>query len=296
MFQLEGGASAMKHIGTKTIRDVGGELLSKTVVDAGCARIETIRRRITGDMGWHFRQPQPVLFWYRRGAARRLRGSLDGRRIDHAFAGNLALFPADMEIDGEFRLDVSAVEYTVVFFQTPFVETRGGNCLDRAKLGFKHPLIARGLEELCQEAQDPDTTFDMLAEGWAIQTMAHLHRVGDRRSSELAKGGLSASSLRRLDEYVTDNLDRPISLADLSNVTGLSKRHFIRAFAESSGQTPHRYLVSQRIEKAKQLLANSTGSITEIGLAVGFSHAQHFSNKFKALTGLTPSRYRELRV
>jgi AraC family transcriptional regulator len=225
-----------------------------------------------------------------------LRGSLDGRRIDHAFAGNLALFPADMEIDGEFRLGVSAVEYTVVFFETPFVETRGGNWLDRAKLGFKHPSIARGLEELCQEAQDPDTTFDMLAEGWAIQTMAHLHRISDGRPDEPAKGGLSASTLRRLNEYVADNLDRPISLADLSNVTGLSKRHFIRAFAESSGQTPHRYLVSQRIEKAKQLLANSTGSITEIGLAVGFSHAQHFSNKFKALTGLTPSRYRELRV
>ena len=61
----------MKHISTKTIRDVGGELLSKTVVEAGCARIETIRRKVSGDMGWHFRQPQPVLFWYRRGAARR---------------------------------------------------------------------------------------------------------------------------------------------------------------------------------------------------------------------------------
>lgn len=286
----------MKHNGAKLIRDVGGKLISKTVVQAGCVRIETIRRKISGDMGWHFRQPEPVLFWYRRGAARRLRGSLDGRRIDHAFAGNLALFPADMEIDGEFRLGVSAVEYTVVFFQTPFVETRGGDFLDRAKLGFRHPSIARGLEELCQEALDPDVTFDMLAEGWAIQAMAHLHRMGSARSDEPAKGGLSASSLRRLTEYVADNLDRPISLADLSSVTGLSKRHFIRAFAESAGQTPHRYVVSQRIEKAKQLLANSPDSITEIGLAVGFGHAQHFSNKFKALTGLTPSKFRELRL
>ncbi len=239
----------------KAIRDVGGELLSKTVVEAGCARIETIRRKLTGDMGWHFRQPEPVLFWYRRGAARRLRGSLDGRRIDHALAGNLALFPADMEIDGEFKLNVSAAEYTVVFFQTPFVEARGGNCLDRAQIGFKHPSIARGLEELCQEAQDPDATFDMLAEGWAIQTMAHLHRMGGARPDEHAKGGLSANSLRRLNEYVAENLDRAISLADLSSVTGLSKRHFIRAFGESAGQTPHRYLVSQRIERAKQLLA-----------------------------------------
>ena len=286
----------MKHNGTKTIRDVGGELLSKTVVDTGCARIETIRRKISGEMGWHFRQPEPVLFWYRRGAARRLRGSIDGRRIDHAFAGNLALFPADMEIDGEFRVDVSAAEYTVVFFQTPFVETRSGDCLDRAKLGFKHPSIARGLEELCQAAQDPDAMFDMLAEGWAIQTMAHLYRMGGARSDEPAKGGLSTNSLRRLNEYVADNLDQTINLADLSNVTGFSKRHFIRAFTESTGQTPHRYLVSQRIEKAKQLLAGSSCSITEIGLAVGFSHAQHFSNKFKALTGLTPSKFRELRL
>lgn len=286
----------MKHTSPKAIRDVGGELLSKTVVEAGCARIETIRRKVSGDMGWHFRQPQPVLFWYRRGAARRLRGSIDGRRIDHAFAGNLALFPADMEIDGEFRLNVSAAEYTVVFFQTPFVKTRGGECLGRMQLGFTHPSIARGLEELCREAQDPDATFDMLAEGWAIQTMAHLHRMGGARPQQPAKGGLSAGSLRRLNEYVADNLDRPIGLADLCSVTGLSKRHFIRAFFESAGQTPHRYLVSQRIEKAKQLLVDSSISITEIGLAVGFSHAQHFSNKFKSLTGLTPSQYRELRL
>src|SRR5512138_2625960 len=144
--------AATMNTSPKAIRDVGGELLSNTVVHAGCVRIETIRRKISGEMGWHFRQPEPVLFWYRRGAARRLRGSIDGRRIDHAFAGNLALFPADMEIDGEFRLNVSAAEYTVVFFQTPFVETRGGDCLGRAKLGFKHPSIARGLEELCQAA------------------------------------------------------------------------------------------------------------------------------------------------
>jgi len=180
------------------------------------------------------------------------------------------------------------VEYTVVFFETPFVETRAGNCLDRAQLGFKHPAIARGLEELCQEAQYRDAAFNMLAEGWAIQTMAHLHRMSGARPDDLAKGGLSASSLRRLNEYVADNLDRPISLADLSNVTGLSKRHFIRAFAESAGQTPHRYLVSQRIEKAKQLLASSAGSITEIGLAVGFSHAQHFSNSSRRLPALRP--------
>lgn len=44
----------MNHIGTKTIRDVGGELLSKTVVEAGCARIETIQRKITGDMAGIF--------------------------------------------------------------------------------------------------------------------------------------------------------------------------------------------------------------------------------------------------
>ena len=286
----------MKHSGTKAIRDVGGELLSKTVVEAGCARIETIRRKIDGDMGWHFRQPQPALFLYRRGTARRLSGRLDGRRIDHAFAGNLALFPAGMEIDGEFRVNVSAVEYTVVFFEAPFVEARGTNCLDRAQLGFKQNAIARGLEELCEEARYPGAAFDMLAEGWAIQTLAHLHRMSGARPHDLARGGLSAHSLRRLNEYVADNLDQPISLADLSNVTGLSKRHFIRAFAESVGQTPHRYLVSQRIEKAKQLLVDPSSSITEIGLAVGFSNAQHFSNRFKACTGLTPSKYRELRL
>ena len=109
------------------------------------------------------------------------------------------------------------------------------------------------------------------------------------------RGGLPGRSLRRLEEYVHDNLAQPISLAELSSIAGLSKRHFLRAFQESVGSTPYHYVLSLRINEAKRRLSETEDSITDVALATGFSHAQHFSTSFRKATGLTPSSFRQRR-
>jgi len=72
----------------------------------------------------------------------------------------------------------------------------------------------------------------------------------------------------------------------------LSPYHFARAFKQSFGQSPHRYHVGRRIERAKALLAEETQSITEIAQTIGFAETSSFSSAFRKLTGLSPREYR----
>ena len=274
------------------IRIVGGRVLSNTVVRTPVIQIESFRRDVSKRVQWHFKQPELALFLYKRGA-RKLRGKMDGRPFDQQLAGNLAVYPAGLEIDGEFTVTSARSEYTVVFFDQAFISERLPCFSAAPRLGFDNPAIAFGLEELCSEPHHDDDVYAMMAEGWATQTLAFLQRMSGTKAPSANRGGLTQCSLKRISEFVEENLGRSIGLTEMASLVGLSTRHFIRAFSESTGDTPHQYVIGRRIERAKCLLVSKTYSLTEIGLAVGFSHSQHFTTKFKKHTGVCPSHFRD---
>jgi AraC family transcriptional regulator len=72
----------------------------------------------------------------------------------------------------------------------------------------------------------------------------------------------------------------------------LSPYHFLRTFKESFGVTPHRYHTQQRIERAKELLADHSLSLLQIALELGFAEASSFSLAFHKTACMTPSAYR----
>jgi AraC-like DNA-binding protein len=97
----------------------------------------------------------------------------------------------------------------------------------------------------------------------------------------------------RLARLLLDrNYDTPMTIADLSREVALSPYYLIRAFRQVYRQTPHQYLVGQRIAKAKELLRNSDISVTEICFTVGFESLGSFSTLFRKAAGLSPSAYR----
>jgi len=107
-----------------------------------------------------------------------------------------------------------------------------------------------------------------------------------------ARGGLCAGTLRRINEYIEGGLSNPISLHDLACVAGLSDCHFARAFKQSTGTTPHRYLMNRRVERAAALIQGTNRPLSQIALEVGFCDQSHFSRLVAQATGQTP---RELR-
>lgn len=98
--------------------------------------------------------------------------------------------------------------------------------------------------------------------------------------------------LERARAFIDENLEQPLRLADIARRAHLSRYYFVRLFHGLFHETPHQYLVRKRLEKAKELLANSSLSITEICLAVGFESLGSFSARFHRTVGWSPSIYR----
>lgn len=115
--------------------------------------------------------------------------------------------------------------------------------------------------------------------------------AGVRRIEAPLRGGLAGWQQRAVTAYIEEHLAEQIPLATLAQLVRLSPYHFCRAFKQSFGLPPHRYHNNRRIELAKTLLAKPTPSVTEIGLALGFSETSSFTAAFRKITGLTPTAY-----
>jgi AraC family transcriptional regulator len=109
------------------------------------------------------------------------------------------------------------------------------------------------------------------------------------------RGGLPRARLRRVLEYMQEHLAQDPSLTELAGIAQMSPYYFSRLFKQSTGLSPHRYLLRQRIERAKELLADPRRQIAEVSHALGFPHQGHFTTTFHTLMGLTPRAYQRQR-
>jgi AraC-like DNA-binding protein len=101
------------------------------------------------------------------------------------------------------------------------------------------------------------------------------------------------AQLRRARDHIDRHYVEPLDLDRLSRVAGVSKFHFVRSFEAAYGETPIRYLTRRRIERAQDLLRLANLTVTEICMLVGFASLGSFSTRFAALTGETPTAYRD---
>ena len=103
---------------------------------------------------------------------------------------------------------------------------------------------------------------------------------------------LRASASRRIEEYIETHLGADVSLQVLAELSRMSVDHFVRAFRAATGKTPHRFVLERRLERAARMLREKGSTVAEIALACGFRSAAHFSVKFRARFGVTPTQYR----
>ncbi|MBV9232004.1 MAG: helix-turn-helix transcriptional regulator [Chloroflexi bacterium] len=134
------------------------------------------------------------------------------------------------------------------------------------------------------------TSSSIYAESLANALSAHLLRHYNVWKPALREdvGKYSASTLRHVIEYIHDNIDQHLTLAELSLVADMSTYHFARTFKQVTGVTPHQYVLNVRIERAKELLLQGRLTIAEIASKVGFFDQSHFTRYFKRLVGVTP--------
>jgi AraC-like DNA-binding protein len=98
--------------------------------------------------------------------------------------------------------------------------------------------------------------------------------------------------LRRARDLMDREYASPLDVSALARAALMSPAHFSRQFRAAYGETPHAYLMTRRIERAKALLRLGELSVTDVCLAVGFSSLGSFSARFTELTGESPTAYR----
>ena len=107
-----------------------------------------------------------------------------------------------------------------------------------------------------------------------------------------ARGGLPPRALQRVRDYIAVHLEGNITNDALAEIAGLSVCHFARAFKQSQGMSPHRYVLHCRVERAQELLASTQLPLSEVAIGSGFSDQSHCARCFRKIVGLTPGAYR----
>jgi len=115
--------------------------------------------------------------------------------------------------------------------------------------------------------------------------------AGTAPGVELERGGLPGWRLRRVVDFMNENLARDIDVDELVGCCGLSRAQFFRAFRQSTGQTPHRYLVGLRLDRARLLLETTNLAVAEVTRSVGMGSNAGFARLFHARFGEQPARY-----
>jgi AraC family transcriptional regulator len=128
----------------------------------------------------------------------------------------------------------------------------------------------------------------------AAANLQNLLRAAEpvRAGGPVRTGGLPAHKLSKVLDFIDSSLARSVGVRDLAATVHMSPFHFARMFRQTTGQPPHAYITTKRIEQAKELLANSNLRIVEVAVSVGYQTQAHFTGVFHKYVGVTPRVYR----
>lgn len=112
------------------------------------------------------------------------------------------------------------------------------------------------------------------------------------RMTKMSRDHIISRSISKCLDYINANIHSAVSLNDLAKVSGLSECYLSRLFAKEMGVCVHEYILSLKIDRAKNLLSYSDYSITDIANFLSFSSQSHFISSFRKHVGITPNKYR----
>ena len=106
------------------------------------------------------------------------------------------------------------------------------------------------------------------------------------------RGGLGPARLRTINELVHAKMEDELTLSEMAQTVELSPAHFSRMFRKSTGETPHQFVLRNRIERAKEMLRAPEARVLDVAVACGFKTQQHFARVFRHVCGTSPREYR----
>lgn len=160
----------------------------------------------------------------------------------------------------------------------------------RRSYGVVAPPLAYTLRALVAEADlgNPGGLAFVEALTLAVARQLAAHAGVERPRPERARGGLSPVARRRTLELIDAKLDARLSIDTLAREAGMSPAHFARAFKQTLGRPPHRFLMSRRLERARHMLEECGAAPSDVAARSGFADQAHLTRLFKREFGVTP--------
>jgi len=195
----------------------------------------------------------------------------------HCYVLILKIRPCLMSWRGDLEIDLAAVQF-------------------QPKIGLNDGAVCQTLLAMQQELEAPGINgafyVDILLFLLLIQLMRCASNLAGPSKTSYAKGGLPRWRLKRAIELLEGNLPKMPTVGDVAQQIGLHPTSFCRGFKQSTGLSPHRYILEHRLNRAKEMMNNQRLSLTEIALDCGFSCSSQFSVVFRRITGVSPRDYR----
>lgn len=218
---------------------------------------------------------------------------------DHKEVGCIAVIPANVSFSAKWNQESGV---THCYLDPTFVAHAAYESINLGEIELNlalqktDPLVCQIILALQKVLATDATNSCFYAESMATALAAHCLRNYSTYKHVLQEyaDGLSKYKLKQALEYMNAHLSENVSLASISEELEISQFHFCRLFKQSTGMTPHMYLIQQRVERAKQLLKRKEGTMLDIAIECGFANPSHFAKHFRKHTGISPKQFRML--
>jgi AraC family transcriptional regulator len=217
------------------------------------------------------------------------------RQIEQIVEGNIAIVPAETLHQSRWNQES---EVTLLMLEPSYFAQIAYESMERTHVELvghfakPDPLVYQIGLALKTQLETNAVNNRLYVESAITLLSTHLLQNYSSCNDELRSysEGLSKRKLHQAIAYMHDRLSENISLAKIAQEIDMSQYHFCRLFKQSTGLSPHQYLIRQRVERAIKLLHQNKLSISEVALAVGFCDQSRLNRYLKRLTGLTPKQ------
>jgi AraC-like DNA-binding protein len=160
--------------------------------------------------------------------------------------------------------------------------------------GVRDDVLLNLAEALAPALEHPAGASMLFVEQLSVAMTSYLVETYGGASTTAPRTNrlLSRSHEARAKEMLRSKIDGSISITEIADACGLSRSYFIHAFRETTGCTPHQWLIAQRLEHARALLMGVDTSLAEVAAACGFADQSHFTRVFSQHSGVPPGIWR----
>lgn len=252
---------------------------------------------------WH---EEAEIFFVTEGA---LELVVDGISI-FAETNTVVLIPPNL-LHGAYQYQNQKCSFTSIVFHADFIASKNPDIIQTQQLDpffdntfissyvlshteRKNEIVQQLLADLTHNYFSLEPYRELIIKGCLYQILYHLLQKEQKHNLKSVSDYVNEDRKKKILSFMEENYQNPLDLQELAAAISLSKEQFCRFFKHSFRSTPIQYLNRYRINRSMDLLRETSMSIIDIAIEVGFDSSNYFSISFKKATGMTPSQFRKM--